>query len=144
LQTGHCIFETCLRRFLTHGFVSYDAFTGGVTPPAAASIGSSFNDAENSTLTPYGLSKFDGYQREMQSVDVSNNKKVAFDWTKAWRPENGSSKHKKKNFTGLNSKPAWRGARLQSSRTGVQHRSAQKNKTQECTGAHYVLCRSQE
>ena len=73
--------ETYLSRLPTRGFVSYDAFTGGITPPAAASIRSSFNDAKNSTLTPYGFSNFDRYEREMQSVNVSNNEKVAFDWT---------------------------------------------------------------
>jgi hypothetical protein len=48
-----------------HRFVSYDTFTFGVTPPAAASIRASFDDAENSTLTPYRFSHFDCYEREM-------------------------------------------------------------------------------
>ena len=65
----------------TRGFISYDAFTGGVTPPTADSIRESFYDAENSTLTPYSFSNFDRYEREMQSVNVSENEKVAFDWT---------------------------------------------------------------
>ena len=65
----------------TSGFVSYEAFTGGVTPPPGASIRASFDDAENSTLTPYAFSNFDRYEREMQSIDVSPNDKVAFDWT---------------------------------------------------------------
>jgi hypothetical protein len=43
-------------------------------------------------------------------------------------------------FTGVNSKLAWRATRLQS----IMHRSAQQNKTQECNGAHYLLCQSQE
>jgi hypothetical protein len=45
--------QTYLSRHPTRGFVSYYAFTGSVMPPAAAFIRVSFNDAENSTLTPY-------------------------------------------------------------------------------------------
>jgi hypothetical protein len=52
-----------------------------MTPPVAASIRTSFKEAENSTLQPYGFSNFDRYEREMQSVNVSENEKVAFDWT---------------------------------------------------------------
>jgi hypothetical protein len=40
-----------------------------------------FNDAENSTLTACGFSNFDRYESEMQSVNVSENEKVAFGWT---------------------------------------------------------------
>jgi hypothetical protein len=72
---------TYLCRLPMRAFLSYDAFTGGVKPPAAASIRSSFNNAENSTLTPCGFSNFDRYEREMQSVHVSKNDKVAFVWT---------------------------------------------------------------
>jgi hypothetical protein len=36
-------------------------------------------------------------------------------------------------------------AGLESRKPAIKlHRSAQQNKTQECNGAHYVLCRSQE
>jgi hypothetical protein len=42
------------------GFVSFNAFTGGMTPPAAVSIRASFKEAENSTLQLYGFSNFDG------------------------------------------------------------------------------------
>jgi hypothetical protein len=73
--------ETYLCRSPTRGFMSYEAFTSGVTPPAASSIRAAFQDAENSTLTPYGFSYFDRYEREMQSVTVSETEKVAFDWT---------------------------------------------------------------
>jgi hypothetical protein len=52
------------------GFVSYEAFTGGITPPTPAVIRASFKDAENSPLTPYGFSQFERYEREMQSVQV--------------------------------------------------------------------------
>jgi hypothetical protein len=55
--------------------------TGDDTPPTAASMCASFENMENSTLTPYGFSNSNHYQREMQSVNVSENKKVAFDWT---------------------------------------------------------------
>ena len=73
--------KTYLSRPQTRRFLSYDEFTGGVAPPAPASIRASFQDAENSTLTPYGFSNFDRYEREMQSVQVSDDDKVAFDWT---------------------------------------------------------------
>ena len=44
-------------------------------------------------------------------------------------------------FTGVNSKSARRATRP----TAIKlHRSTQQNNTQECNGAHYVLCRSQE
>jgi hypothetical protein len=73
--------DTYICRSPKRGFVSYDAFTGGVTPPAAASIRACFEEAEYSTLTPYGFSNFDRYEREMQSVIVSEEDKVAMDWT---------------------------------------------------------------
>jgi hypothetical protein len=72
---------TYLCRSPTRAFVSFNAFTGGVTPPSAASIRTYFEEAENSTLTPYGFSNFDRYEREMQSVNASGDEKVAFDWT---------------------------------------------------------------
>jgi hypothetical protein len=62
--------------------------------------------------------------------------------------KNGSSKlayrasrlYTEQVFTGVNSKSAWR-----ATRTAIKlHRSAQQNKTKECNGAHYELCRSQE
>jgi hypothetical protein len=59
----------------TRGFVSYDAFTSGVTPPNGAVIRSSFKDAENSKLTPCGFSHFKRCEREMQSVNVSQDNK---------------------------------------------------------------------
>jgi hypothetical protein len=62
-------------------FVSYDVFTGGVTPPALASIRWSFNDGENITVTPHGFLNSYHYKREMQSINGSENEKVAFDWT---------------------------------------------------------------
>jgi hypothetical protein len=43
-------------------------------------------------------------------------------------------------FIGVYSKSTWRAARLRS----IMYRSIQQNKTQECNGAHYVLCQSQE
>jgi hypothetical protein len=73
--------ETYLSLSPTRGFVSYDAFTGGITPPNGAIIRSSFKEAESSKLTPYGFSHFERYEREMQSVNVSQDEKVAFDWT---------------------------------------------------------------
>jgi hypothetical protein len=44
-------------------------------------------------------------------------------------------------FTEVNSKLAWRAVRLQSI---MHNKSAQQNMTQECNGAHYILCRSQD
>jgi hypothetical protein len=73
--------DTYFCRSPKRGFVSYDAFTGGVIPPSAASIRACFEEAENSKLTPYGFSNFDRYNREMQSVNVSEEEKVAYDWT---------------------------------------------------------------
>jgi hypothetical protein len=73
--------ETYLSLSPTRGFVSYDAFTGGVTSPNGAVIRCAFKDAESSKLTPHGFSHFERYEREMQSVNVSQDDKVAFDWT---------------------------------------------------------------
>jgi hypothetical protein len=56
-------------------------FTGGFTPPTPAVLRTYFENAGHSILTPYGHSNFDRYKREMQSVTVSKNEKVAFDWT---------------------------------------------------------------
>ena len=73
--------DTYICRSPTRGFVSYDAFTGGVVPPTAASIRTCFEEAEYSTLTPYSFSNFDRYEREMQSVNVRKSDKMAYDWT---------------------------------------------------------------
>jgi hypothetical protein len=73
--------ESYLCRSPTRGFVSYDAFTGGVVPPAAALLRGCFEEAENSTLTPYSFSHFDRYEREVQSTTVEEDDKSAFDWT---------------------------------------------------------------
>jgi hypothetical protein len=73
--------DTYICRSPTRGFVSYEAFTGGVTPPTPASIRQCFEEAEHSTLTPYGFSNFDRYEREMQSTIVDENEKCAFDHT---------------------------------------------------------------
>jgi hypothetical protein len=60
--------ETYLSLSPTREFVSHDAFTGGIAPALCK-------------LTPYGFSHFERYEREMQSVNVSQDDKVAFDWT---------------------------------------------------------------
>ena len=73
--------QTYLARSPKHPFVSYDQFSGGISPPTAPSIRQCFDDAEHSPLTPYGFSNFDRYERELQSVKVDKNEKVAFDWT---------------------------------------------------------------
>jgi hypothetical protein len=54
----------------------------------------------------------------------------------AWR----ATRCAEHTFTGVYSKFAWRATRL----CLVMHRNAQQNKTQECHGAHYILCQSQE
>ncbi len=46
-----------------------------------STIRATFKEAEPSTLTPHGFSHFERYEREMQSVDVDENDKIAFDWT---------------------------------------------------------------
>jgi hypothetical protein len=73
--------ETYLAQSPTRGFISYEAFTGGITPPTPSVIRAAFKDAEHSTLTPYGYSQFDRYEREGQSVVLYKNEKCAFDWT---------------------------------------------------------------
>jgi hypothetical protein len=73
--------ETHLSLFPTHGFVSHVTFAGGVTPSNGAVVRSSFKDAKNSKLTPHGFSHFERYEREMQSVNASQDDKVAFDST---------------------------------------------------------------
>jgi hypothetical protein len=78
--------ETYLSLSPTREFVSYDAFTGGITPPNGAIIRCAFKDAESSKLTPCDFSYFERYEREMQSVNVGQDDKVAFDWTFAVGP----------------------------------------------------------
>jgi hypothetical protein len=64
--------ETYLASFPTRSFISYEAFSGGISPPTPASIRQCFLHAERSQLTAYGFSNFERYEREL---------KVAFDWT---------------------------------------------------------------
>jgi hypothetical protein len=67
-----------MSRSPTSRFISYEVFTGGVTPAAAACIRAYFNEAENNRLTPYGLSNFERNEREMKSVNLDEDQKVAF------------------------------------------------------------------
>jgi hypothetical protein len=74
--------ETYLSRSPECKWISFVAFTSGITPPTPTLIRTYFQEAEHSTLMPYGFSNFDRYEREMQSVSLSaEDKKVAFDWT---------------------------------------------------------------
>jgi hypothetical protein len=60
-----------------NSWLSYDMFAGGFTPPTPAVLRNYFND----TLTPCIQANLGCYQREMQSVTISENEKVACDWT---------------------------------------------------------------
>ena len=62
-------------------FLSYEEFTANFFPPNAPAIRRLYEDAEYSNLTDYGYSNFERYKREMQSVRVEENEKIAFDWT---------------------------------------------------------------
>ena len=73
--------QTYLARSPTRPFISYEAFSGGISPPTAAAIRQCFDDSEHSPLTAYGFSNFERYEREMQSVVVDSDEKIAIDWT---------------------------------------------------------------
>jgi hypothetical protein len=74
--------ETYLSRSPKRRWISYDAFTGGITPPTPALIRTHFQETEHSTLMLYGFLNLDRHEREMQSVSLSaKDEKVAFDWT---------------------------------------------------------------
>jgi hypothetical protein len=61
---------------------------------------------------------------------------------KIWILEAGLQSHKTINRTGFHRSEQQAG--LESRKTAIKlHRSAQQNKTKECSGAHYELCRSQ-
>jgi hypothetical protein len=73
--------ETYLARSPTRSFISYEAFSGGISPPTPAAIRQCFLHAERSQLTAYGFSNFERYERELQSVSVGKDEKMACDWT---------------------------------------------------------------
>ncbi len=56
-------------------------YTGGTHPPTDNQIRAAFLSAENSNLTSYAYSNCERYKREMQSVEVREGDKVAFDHT---------------------------------------------------------------
>lgn len=73
--------HTYLSRAPKMAFIPFKDFCGTILPPSPDAIRQYYNDAEYSSLKPYGYSNFERYECEMQSVQVRKGEKVAFDWT---------------------------------------------------------------
>jgi hypothetical protein len=59
-------------------YVSMQEWTGGNYPPSGASIRSYYQEAERLPSTPYGISNFERYEREIQGVTTVLL--IAIDW----------------------------------------------------------------
>jgi hypothetical protein len=60
-------------------YVSMQEWTGGNYPPSGAFIRSYYQEAEQLPCTPYGISNFEQYEREIQGVTTALL--IAIDWT---------------------------------------------------------------
>jgi hypothetical protein len=74
-------YETYLSRKCTTQYLGKMEFTGKIWPPSSTDIRKYFSSAESSALSPYGYSHASRYRREVQSVPISKNEVIAFDWT---------------------------------------------------------------
>jgi hypothetical protein len=71
--------ENYLSESPTSSYVTIDEWTNSNYPPSGQSIRKYYQDAERSPHTPYNISNFDRYEREIQSVTTDSV--IAIDWT---------------------------------------------------------------